>query len=281
MADVQKSAFSLSSATLMMAPAFSVDVFSLRPDLHSVGMSSEVNVTVDSSVTTLLNGVSQVTVDSKRTGVSASITANVYEMTAQNFYRSQALSGTPVTMKRLQLTAAAAAAGASLTATAFGVPGESSSAPTVAADIPAGSTLLIQRANQSDYLFVATTSAIATLSTGTYTIPITGSAIPTGMSFAVGDVIWVVDDIPIASMDADDVFGVKIVGTLTQFNRPVVAVFPKVRVAKGFQLSFNETQYTSMPWELSPLLLSAGEVASVSRGAEIGTRAPGVVYVGA
>lgn len=281
MADVQKSAFSLSSATLMMAPAFTTDVFSLRPDLHSVGMSSEVNVTVDSSVTSLLNGVSQVTVDSKRTGVSASITANVYEMTAQNFYRSQAMSGNPVALKRLSLTSAAASAAVSLTATALGVPGESTSVPTAAADIPAGSTILIQRANQSDFLFIATTSAAATFATGTFTIPIAGSAIPAGMSFAVGDVLWVVDDIPIASMDADDVFAVKIVGTLTQFNRPVVAVFPKVRVAKGFQLSFNETQYTSMPWELSPLLLSAGEVASIPRGGEIGTRAPGVVYVGA
>lgn len=281
MADVQKSAFSLSSATLMMAPAFTTDVFSLRPDLHSVGMSSEVNVTVDSSVTSLLNGVAQVTVDSKRTGVSASITANVYEMTAQNFYRSQAMSGNPVTLKRLSLTAAAAAGAVSLTMTANGVPGESTSVPTAAVDIPAGSTLLIQRASQSDYLFIATTSAVATFATGTFTVPIAGSAIPAGMTFSVGDVIWVVDDIPIASMDSDDTFGVKIVGTLTQFNRPVVAVFPKVRVAKGFQLSFNETQYTSMPWELSPLLLSSGEVASVTRGAEIGTRSPGLVYVGA
>jgi len=281
MADVQKSAFSLSSATLMMAPAFTTDVFSLRPDLHSVGMSSEVNVTVDSSVTSLLNGVAQVTVDSKRTGVSASITANVYEMTAQNFYRSQAMSGNPVSLKRLSLTANVASAAVSLTLTANGVPGEASSVPTAASDIPAGSTLLIQRANQSDYLFIATTSAVATFASGTFTVPIAGSAIPAGMTFSTGDVVWVVDDIPIASMDSDDTFGVKIVGTLTQFNRPVVAVFPKVRVAKGFQLSFNETQYTSMPWELSPLLLSAGEVASVTRGAEIGTRSPGLVYVGA
>ncbi len=281
MADVQKSAFSLSSATLMMAPAFSVDPFSLRPDLHSVGMSSEINVSVNSSVTELKNGVAQVTVDSKRTGVSASITANVYEMTSQNFYRSQAMSGSPVVMKRLALTAAAASAAVSLTATANGVPGETTSTPTAATDIPAGSTLLIQRANQTDYLFVATTTAAATLATGTFTIPIAASAIPAGMTFAVGDVVWVVDDIPIGSMDADDVFGVKIVGTLSQFNRPVVAVFPKVRVAKGFQLSFNETQYTSMPWELSPLLLSTGEASSLARGSEFGTRAPGVVYVGA
>jgi len=280
MADVQKSAFSLTSATLMMAPAFTTDVFSLRPDLHSVGMSSEVNVTVDSSVTALLNGVAQATVDSKRTGVSASITANVYEMTAQNLMRSQALANNPITMKRGVLSAALASAAVSVSITSSPVPGETTSAITAVTDIPLGSTLLIQRANQPDYMFIATSSAAAT-GTGPYVVAIAGSAIPAGMTFAAGDLVWVVDDIPIASIDSDDVFGVKIVGTLSQFNRPIVAVFPKVRVAKGFQLSFNETQYTSMPWELSPLLLSSSEVASVTRGSEIGTRAPGVVYVGA
>jgi len=280
MADVQKSAFSLTSATLMMAPAFTTDVFSLRPDLHSVGMSSEVNVTVDSSVTSLLNGVAQSVVDSKRTGVSASITANVYEMTAMKMMRSQALAGNPITMKRGVLSAALASGAVSLSVNSSPVPGETTSAITQVTDIPAGSTLLIQRANQPDYMFIATSSGVAT-GTAPYTVPIASAAIPTGMTFAVGDLVWVVDDIPIASIDSDDTFGVKIVGTLSQFNRPIVAVFPKVRVAKGFQLSFNETQYTSMPWELAPLLLSASEVASINRGTEIGTRAPGVVYVGA
>lgn len=281
MADVQKSSFSLSSATLMMAPAFTTDVFSLKPDLHSVGMADEVNVTLDSSINSLLNGVAQATVDSKRTGVAAGITANVFEMTAANFLRSQGLSGAPQAMKRLVLTAPLAAGAVSISATSSPVPGEASSDATSVGDIPAGSTLLIQRqGGETDYIFPTKTSGAATLASSTFTLPIASPyAIPAGMSFPAGTLIWVVQPIGIANIDADDLFGVKISGTLTNFNRPVVAVFPKVRIAKGFQLSFSSTQYTSMPWELSPLLMSLTE-ASTGRLSEVGTRQQGLVFVG-
>jgi hypothetical protein len=98
------------------------------------------------------------------------------------------------------------------------------------------------------------------------------------MSFPIGSRVWVVTPVAVASMDADQLFGVKIVGTLSNYDRPVTAVFPKVRMSKGFNLSFQESEYGSMPWEMSPLLLSAAE--ATNRLAEIGTRAPGKVYVG-
>ena len=72
MAEVQKSAFSLSGATLMIGRALVDDVFSLTPGAHSVGMAQEVRIVVDSSRTELLNGVSQSVVDSRRTGVRPS-----------------------------------------------------------------------------------------------------------------------------------------------------------------------------------------------------------------
>jgi len=281
MADVQKSAFSLTSATLMMAPAFTTPVFDLTPAQHSVGMTDEVNVTLDSSINSLLNGVAQATVDSKRTGVASGITANVFEMTAANFLRSQGMGGQPLQMKRLVTSAVTASGAVSITATSSPVPGEVGSDATAIADIPAGSTLLIQRpGGETDFVFPTKTSGAVTLSGGTFTIPIAAPyAIPVGMSFPIGTLIWVVQPIGIANIDADDLFGVKIVGTLTNFNRPIVAVFPKVRIAKGFQLSFSSTQYTSMPWEMSPLLLSLTE-ASGGRLAEVGTRQQGLVYVG-
>ncbi|MGN6820269.1 MAG: hypothetical protein ACTHJR_16520 [Sphingomonas sp.] len=279
MADVQKSAFSLSSATLMMAPAFTTDVFSLNPSQHSVGMVQEVQVTVDGSIQELLNGVAQVTVDSKRTNVKASITANVFEMTAQNYMRAHALSGAASQVKRGQLTTAAGAAAVSLVMNSAPVPGESASAISSLSDIPSGATLLIQSATTEGLVFPTKSSGAAT-GTGPYTVPIAGTyAIPTGMSFAIGDYVWVVQDVAVGNMDYDDLFGVKITGNLTNYNRPVTAVFPKVRVVKGFEIAYQETQYNSMPWELAPLIMSASE--ATGRLAEIGTRAPGRVYVGA
>lgn len=281
MADVQKSAFSLSSATVMMAPALTTDVFSLTPALHSVGMVSEFNVSVESSINELMNGVAQATVDAKRTNIKPSITGNVYEMTAQNVMRAMALSGTPSAIRRGVASAAIASAAVSVSVTSDPIPGEASSAITGVGDVPSGSTILIQRVGgETDYVFPTKTTGVAT-GTGPYTLPIAAPyAIPAGLTFPAGSRVWVIPATGVGPIDADDLFGVKITGTLSNFDRPVTAVFPKVRMVKGFQISFNETQYGSMPWEMQPLLLSAGEVASLTRGADFGTKAPGLVYVG-
>lgn len=279
MADVQKNAFMLSSATLMMAPAFTTDVFSLRPDLHSVGIAEDVQVGVDSSLIELKTGIAQATVDAKRTNVSSSISASLREFSAQNVLRALALASTPVQMKRGKLTAAAAAGALSLSIATDPVPGDAASDITATGDIPVGSTILIQRANGTDYVFPTKSSGAATGSGSPYTVPIAAPyAIPTGMSFAAGDSVWIINDAPIASMDADDLFGVKITGTLSNYNRPVTAIFPKVRVSKGFQISFSEKDYGAMPMELAPLLMSTTE--ATGRLTEIGTRAPGRIYLG-
>jgi hypothetical protein len=281
MADVQKSAFSLSSATIMLGEAFVDDVFSLTPELHSVGMVSEVSIGIDSQITELLNGVQQVTVDAKRTGVSGSITGNVYEFTAQNFMRAQAMSGNAGAIKRGVLSAPAAAAAVSLSIDSDPIPGEAGTEITAIGDIPSGSTILIQRVDgEQDYVFPTKTSGAAT-GVGPYTVPIADPFdIPAGMSFEAGARVWVVPTVGVGNMDADALFCVKIAGTLTNFDRPVVYVAPKVRMVRGFQLAFNETAYASMPWEMKPLLLSAGEVASTDRLDEIGRRQTGLLYVG-
>lgn len=281
MADVQKSAFSLSAATIMIGQAFTDDVFSLTPAAHSVGMVSEVSVGLDSQITELLNGVQQVTVDAKRTGVSGSITGNVYEFTAQNFMRSQAMAGTAGAIKRGTLSTAAAAAAVSLSIASDPIPGETGTGITVVGDIPSGSTILLQRINgEQDFVFPTKSTAAAT-GTGPFVVAIAAPyAIPTGMSFAIGDRAWIVPPIGVGDMDADALFCVKIAGTLTNYDRPVVYVAPKVRMVRGFQLSYNETAYGSMPWEMKPLIMSTTEVASSARLADIGKRRSGLLYAG-
>lgn len=283
MADVQKSAFSLSSATIMLGKAFTDDVFGLTPDLNSVGMVSQCNINLDSSVTELLNGVSQSSVDSKRTGVKSSISGNVYEMTAQNIMRAQAMSGVAKQVHRGVLTAAAASGAVSLTIASDPIPGEPDSAITAITDIPAGSTILIQRVNgETDFVFPTKTSADATgTGGGPFTVPIAAPyAIPTNMSFPAGSSVWIVSPVGVGNIDADDLFCVKVTGVLSSYNRPVTFVAPKVRMVKGFAVSFNETQYSSMPWEMQPLLMSRGEANSAPRLLDIGTRQPGLLYVG-
>jgi hypothetical protein len=281
MADVQKSAFALSSATLMIGRAFVDDVFSLTPAQHSVGMASEVTVGLDSSINELLNGVAQASVDAKRTGVSSSITGNVFEMTAQNFMRSHAMSGAATPVKRGRLSAALTSGATSVSIVSDPIPGEATSAITATTDIPSGSTILIQRVDgEQDYVFPTVTSAVAT-GTGPYVAALGADyAIPAGMTFPAGARVWIVQPVPVGDIDADDLFCVKIAGVLTNFDRPMVYIAPKVRMVKGFGLAWNETQYGSMAWEMKPFLLSRGEVASATRMAEIGTRRTGRLYIG-
>lgn len=281
MADVQKSAFALSSATIMIGKAFVDDVFSLTPDKHSVGMVSEVAIGLDSSINSLLNGVAQAEVDAKRTGVTSSITGNVFEMTAKNFMTAHAMSGATTPVKRGRLTAQLDAGAVSVSIASDPIPGEATSAITAVTDIPAGSTLLIQRpSGETDYVFPTVTSAVATGS-GPYVAALDAAhGVPTGLSFPAGSRVWIVSPVPVGDIDADDLFCAKIVGTLSNFDRPMVYIAPKLRVVKGFGVSFNETQYASMAWELKPLLLSRGEVSGAPRLDEVGTRRTGRLYVG-
>jgi hypothetical protein len=282
MSAVKSNAFMLSSATLMIAPAFSVDVFSLTPGAHGVGMSSDVAIKVDSSLLELKNGIAQTVVDARRTGVMASISANVFEFTAANIQRAAAIAtGTVPTVKRGVLSSAAAGAATTISLTSDPVSGDAGSAITATGDIPVGSQILIQRVNgEQDYVFPTVSTGAAT-GAGPFAVPIAGVyAIPAAMSFAIGARVWVISNaITIADSTKDDLFGVKVTGTLSNFDRPVTAVFPKVRISKGFQMNFTEAGYQSMPFEMVPFVMSTAE--ATGRLLDIGVNAPGLVYMGA
>lgn len=284
MATPISNAFMLSSATLMLAPAFTNDVFALQPTANGVGMVRDIAIPVEASQVELRNGIAQTIVDTTRTNVSVGISATIYEFTAKNLMYANSLLGSgPVQVRRGVLkTALTGGAGAiSVVVNSDPVPGDAASALTLAADIPSGSTILIQRVNgEQDYVFPTKSTGVTVLTTGDFAIPIAAPYnIPTGMSFAPGARVWIVSPISIGSIDADDLYCMKITGTLSNYDRPVTAVFPKVMITKGFNLSFSETEYGGMPWEMQPMLLTTTE--ATGRLADVGTRAPGLVYVGA
>lgn len=275
---VKKNAFMLSSAELMLAKFGTTPVFDLNPTDHSVGLAQEIAVTLDSSNVDLTAGVAQAIVDTKRTGVQAAISGSVREYSAENLLRAQGLANAAVQPRRGKLTADVASGAVSISITSDPIPGEAASAITAGAgSIPAGATLVIQSASGTELVFPTRASAASTEVTGTHTVAIAAPyAIPTGMSFKAGDSVWILTEMAIGDIGQTDLFSVKIVGTLSNFNRPVVAVFPKVSITKGFNLSFTETEYGAMPWEMRPMLLTSSE--ATGRLTEIGTKAPGRLY---
>lgn len=274
--EVKSPSFLIGNATVMLAPR-SVDVFSLNPTDHSVGMVKAVTVGMEADTIDLRHGIQQNLVDQKRSGVRLTTSFEGYEFTAQNLMRALGYANTAIVRKRGTLTTALAAAGTSASIASDPIAGETASAITAIADIPAGSTLIIQKANQPDYVFISRTTGAAT-GAGPYVATL-ATPIPTGMSFAIGDKVWVVNELGVGDQKDTDFFGMKIVGTLSNDNVPVVVIFPKVKIIRGFNLSFSETDYSNLPFEISPFFLAASE--ATGRLAEIGTTVTGKAYIGA
>lgn len=274
--EVKSPSFLIGNATVMLAPR-SVDVFALNPNDHSVGMVKAVTVGMEADTIDLRHGIQQNLVDQQRSGVRLTTTFEGYEFTAQNLFRALGYSNTAIVRRRAVLSAPAAAAATTLSIDSDPLPGDANSGITGTADIPAGSTILIQRADGTDYVFPVRTTGAAT-GTGPYTVTI-ANPIPTGMSFATGDRVWVVNELNVGDQKDTDFFGMKIAGTLSNNSVPLVVIFPKVKIIRGFGLSFSETDYANLPFEISPFFLAASE--TTGRLAEIGTRATGKAYIGA
>jgi hypothetical protein len=277
MANVNSPSFLIGNATVMLAPQ-SVDVFSLNPDAHSVGMVKNVTLGVESDNIELRNGILQALVDSQKSNVRMTATFEGYEFTAQNLYRALGYANKAVVQRRRgRITANVAAGATTVSVETNPLPGDANSGITAIANVPSGTTLLIQKANQPDFVFPVRTTAAAT-GTGTYAIPI--SAVPVGTTFSAGDTVWIVNELDIGStVDTGDFFGMKIAGTLSNYNVPLVVIFPKVKITKGFNLTFSETDYSNLPFEVSPYFLANSEITG--RLSEIGTNVNAKAYVGA
>jgi hypothetical protein len=260
----------------MIAPyADVVSVFELTPDLHSVGMVRNVTLNQESDQIELRKGIQQNLVDSKKSNVKTTLSAEVFEFSAQNVFYSLSIGSQAVALKRGKLKTAAAGDDATIVVTSDPLPGDATSGISAAGDIPNGATVLLQiPGSGNDYVLPVRVTADTTVATTDYTVTV---AIPTGMDFPIGTKVWIVNEVPVASTAEQDFFKVKVVGTLSNNERPVTLILPKVKINKGFQIQFDEGNYTSMPFEFSPYFLAASEVTG--RLAEIGTSQQGKVYI--
>lgn len=271
-ADVKTNAYLLGNATLMMAP-FGTDPFTLTPADHSVGMVKNVTLSEEADSIELRHGIMQHLVDSRKSNVRTTISAEVYEFNAQNMFYSLSLNRTAVDVKRGKLKTSVAGASATIVINTDPIPGDTSTGITAVGDIPIGATVLIQRAGEEDYVIPLRVTATTTVSTDDYTVT---AAVPVGVSFAAGDKVWIVNEIPGATTAEQDFFTLKIAGTLSNNNRPVVIIIPKVKVRRGFNLTFDETSYGNMPFEFDPYFLTSGEATGTL--AQIGTKQQFTVY---
>lgn len=277
MANVMNPSFLIGNATVMLAPQGS-DVFSLMPETHSVGMVKNVSISMESDQIELRNGIMQALVDSQKSGVRMTASFEGYEFSAANLYRSLGFANQTVITRRRGVLAAAAASGAtSLSVNSSPIPGDANSGITAAANMPIGATLLLQKKDASGDSVYPLRLTVAASGSGPYVVTI--PALPAGVSFAAGDTVWVVNEMDVGSLAPNDFFCMKIVGTLANYNTPLVVIFPKVKVTKGFNLNFSETDYSNLPFEITPYFLSQSEVTG--RLSEIGVSVNAKAYIAA
>ena len=258
MADIKDSKFVIGNATVMLAP-FSEDVFVLSPSDHSLGMVKAVTIAEEADQITLTHGVLQTIVETQKSNVTMPISFEGYEFSAKNLMYALGLQGTIVKRLRGKLTADVDPTDTTLSVESYPVAGDSESLIDDVGDIPNGATLLIQRADEPDYVYPLKATADTTGS-GPYSVTV--DAIPTGVSFTTGDTVWVMNELDAGATYQDEYFCAKIVGRLTANDEPIVVVLPKVRVSGGFNLSFGEQDYSNLPFELTPFVMSATEVSS-------------------
>lgn len=245
--EAKTSTFLLSSATIMIGPRDKL--MGLTPDLHSIGLVKNVQVTTDPSTVVLNQGTQNTEVAAVVTGNQARIACEVYEYTARNLAYGSLLDASGAEYDPIVDTYALGSAIASGGTTVALATGDG-------ADFSAGDFFVLADTNIPDRVHVG---KVASKSTDTLTVA-SEYAIPTGQAWAVATtVVYKVKAIKVGAVSKQPTFGLKMVGNLPETGEPVTVVFPKVRITKGIGLAFQTDNFSNMPFEFAPMALLQGE----------------------
>lgn len=256
MAEVKNPKFVIGNATVMLAP-FGEDAFALNPDAHSVGMVKAVSLEQTSEQIMLRNGIQQLTVDTQKSAVNFTATFEGYEFDAQNLTYALGVAGSTVKRLRGRLTANAASGATTISVESYPIAGDAESVIDAVGDIPSGATILLQNPDDPAEVYPVAATA-ATTGTGPYVVTV--EALPAAVT--TGWIVWIVNELQVGSFEQDEYFCAKIVGTLSANDEPIMVIIPKLKVTRGFNLSFSETDYSNLPFELTPMLMTRSEVTS-------------------
>jgi hypothetical protein len=240
--------FLLSTATVCVGPM--ADVYNLNPTAHSVGLVKNVQAVSEPTFVELTQGVKNQPVMTVPNSDGLRVSFEVYEYTLRNLGYAAGLDASGAGFNALpNIHTTAAVVNAAATSL------------TVATDLtltyPIGSWIYLQN-GLDDYIHVAKVSAVSYSNPNT-TITFTGFAIPAGLTFPLGSRLGKVVPIDKGAALPQPDLSAKILGVMPKDNRPVVIVYPKIRITKGFSINFQSDAFASMPWEFTPYPLVSGD----------------------
>lgn len=222
--------FMIGAGTLMLGTQ--ARLFDLLPATDSVGLVKNISISADPTFADLTQGSKNTVVYSMLTGFPVKISAEVFEYTAQNLTYGLSLDGSGVATQTVATT---------LSAPVDGDPTPAATASlTSLTGLPDGSTVAISIDGTDDNVLVRKIASHASLVvTWDFPIPV---------DIASGATITKLNTIDVGSQTDSPFLSAKIAGKLAN-GKPIIALFPKVRITKGFNLAFNSEQYGNLPFE--------------------------------
>jgi hypothetical protein len=229
--------FLLSSASVMIGAM--ADLHDMVPDSHGIGLIKNFSVTNETGYTDLTQGVKGSLVFSTLTSSTLRASMEVYEYTAKNISYALGLNGSGVTAQTVSNTVATAITSTPTTSLVL----------TSATGFTAGDYVLIESDAVSDKFLIR---KIASIASQTLTLDKTVVSVPLAAK------VYKVNSIDLGSKVDQPFLAAKITGKLAD-GSPVVFLFPKIRVTKGFEMAFNASDYANMPFEFTMYDLTSAD----------------------
>lgn len=254
--EAKTNSFLIGAATVMIGPM--ADVYKLTPADNSIGLVKNFQVTAEPNYTELTQGIQNTIVYSVLTANPVRCSMEVYEFNGKNLAYGLGLDGSSyVEQTAKTLKTAITAGGTSVVADAASNPNWAT-----------GDYIILQE-DKGDKIHVGILASNGTFNTDQVTLTFTANtAIPTGMTFAASRTrVARVNKIEVGSKDAQPFLSAKVVGILPEDNKPITILFPKLRITKGFTLSFGSEGFGNLPFEFTPYeMVSADTLYSDFKG---------------
>jgi hypothetical protein len=250
-ANAKTNQFMIGDATIMVGAM--ADVFDLMPDKHGLGLTKNLAIRVETGNVDLTQGISQTPIFSVQNQFSPMASCEVYEYTARNLAYGLGLDGSGAEFDA-NLTPGPFMLASNVVAAAVSVP----LAVGAGSGFVVGDWVIMQQAE--DYIFAARVTA---KTTDTLTID---RAVPTGISYAVATT-RIFRARSIGAVGGQNAFvSVKAAVIMPKDKRPVPILFPKVRIARGFDVSLGSSDFSNLPFEFMPYPLTPEDTLYSSFG---------------
>jgi len=224
--------FLVGTATIMLGEQ--ADLRDFRPESHSIGLVKNVKLMAEASYIELTQGIRNSVVHSIKTGEPVRASCEVYEFNAANWSYALGFSGYNVVNTEFETTVTTLVPSSPTGIDTFDV--------VATTGYIVGDYVMVQVGY--DDTVIPRKIAAKTTTTVQFDAPIKNVAIPVGAKIRRCLVV------PVGRKSEQPFLAAKIVGTMAD-NREIAIEIPKLRITKGFDITFQTSDYANMAFEFT------------------------------